>query len=345
MSKIKALVVDDSRTMRNLIAAVLRSDPLIEIVGQCEDPIEARKAIKELNPDVITLDIDMPNMNGLDFLAKIMTLRPMPVVMVSALTTKQAEATIKALEIGAFECLSKAELNLPQNATRLIETVKAAAASRARFTPGAFPSNLNSKPGEYLSDGRVVAIGSSTGGVEALITVLTQFPKNCPPTVITQHMPANFTKSFAERLNRLCQPNVKEAENGDIINDGHIYVAPGGESHLEVSGTTVKRIRLVNADPVSGHRPSVDVMFSSIAKAYGPKAVGVILTGMGRDGANGLLEMKSSGAHTIGQNEETSLVYGMPKTAFDIGAVMRQYPLQNIGSKIISLTNRNNGEK
>ena len=339
---IRAIVVDDSATMRGLIAAALRRDPGIEVVGQAASAMEARNAIKALNPDVITLDIEMPSMNGLEFLEKLMRLRPMPVVMVSSLTSRGANATLEALELGAFDCVDKTLLN-GQAFENLAITVRAAARARVR------PLDHRDAPacgvqssvaaGAYRADGKLVAIGSSTGGVEALLHVLMRFPANCPPTVITQHMPATFTRTFAERLNRSCAPRVAEASDGAPLNIGHIYLAPGGPAHLQVTGNGPWRCRLQASDPVSGHRPSVDMLFASVAKAAGRRAVGVILTGMGRDGAQGLLTMRNAGARTLGQSEPSCVVYGMPKVAFEMNAVEKQVSLDRIASEILDLTN------
>ncbi len=333
----RVLVVDDSPTMRGLITAVLNSDPEVSVVGQASDALEARAAIKELNPDVVTLDIEMPNMNGLEFLDKIMRLRPMPVIMVSTMTHQGANATLAALEIGAFDCVGKPSPGDVRPFMDLAEKVKAAARSslRRKASP---PAPAITPSAEYRVGRKVVAIGSSTGGVEALITVLQNFPKNCPPTVITQHMPSTFTKSFAERLNRLCAPVVEEATDGARLQIGKIYVAPGGDRHLEVINPSAPSCRLVEREPVNGHRPSVDVLFDSVATLAGRNAVGVILTGMGRDGASGLLTMRRAGARTIGQNEKTCVVYGMPRVAHEIGAVEQQLPLGAIGEEILKLT-------
>jgi len=337
---IRVLIVDDSATMRSLLTAVLRRDPAIEVVGHAADPLEARAKIKALNPDVVTLDIEMPNMNGLDFLDKIMRLRPMPVIMVSSLTGRDAAATLAALEIGAFDCIAKASFSDEGAFDALLATVKAAA--RARIRPPAASAARAPAPatagGAFAPDGRVVAIGASTGGVEALVTILSQFPANCPPTVITQHMPPVFTKSFAERLNRICRPQVSEAVDGAPLAPGQVYLAPGGVAHLEVAGSATLRCRLRAGDPVSGHRPSVDVLFASVARAAGARAVGAILTGMGRDGAEGLVKVRQAGAATLGQDEATSLVYGMPRAAFEAGAVERQLPLARIAGHILALT-------
>jgi two-component system chemotaxis response regulator CheB len=344
MAPARVLVVDDSATMRGMITAVLNSDPEVNVIGQCSDALEARAKIKELNPDVVTLDIEMPNMSGLEFLEKIMTLRPMPVIMVSSLTQRGAEATIAALEIGAFDCIGKPQPGDTRPFHELIEKVKAAAKSAARYQyvrkpvePPAPAANTNAKS-DYRVGRKVVAIGSSTGGVEALIEVLKNFPVNCPPTVITQHMPATFTKSFAERLNRLCAPQVQEATDGARLEIGRVYLAPGGDSHLTVANAHSPCCRLIDKPPVNGHRPSVDVLFDSVAELAGRNAVGVILTGMGRDGASGLLKLRHAGARTIGQNEKTCVVYGMPRVAYELGAVEAQLPLGGIGEEILKLT-------
>jgi two-component system chemotaxis response regulator CheB len=337
MSPVRVLIVDDSATMRSLIGAVLRRDPDIEVVGTAGDPIEARAAIKALEPDVLTLDIEMPNMNGLEFLEKIMRLRPMPVVMVSTLTQRGAEATLEALEIGAFDCVGKPgpEADALSAFGELGEKVKAAAKARVRplgQAAGRAPPGPRFKP-----NGRVVAIGSSTGGVEALLTVLSRYPANCPPTVVTQHMPAAFTESFAERLNRTCAAEVTEAADGAPLQPGKVYIAPGGGAHLEVAGQSTLRCVLREGDLVNGHRPSVDRLFASVAHAAGASAVGVILTGMGRDGAQGLKALRDEGARTLGQDEQSCVVYGMPKAAADIGAVERQVSLDRMADAILDL--------
>ena len=337
----RVLVVDDSPTMRGLITAILNSDPEVRVVGQAGDAIEARAAIKQLNPDVVTLDIEMPNMNGLEFLAKIMQLRPMPVIMVSTMTHRGADATLAALEIGAFDCVGKPSPGEGRPFGDLADKVKAAARSQHRrgvaASAGIDPASA-APVSDYRVGRKIVAIGSSTGGVEALIAVLQNFPRNCPPTVITQHMPPTFTKSFAERLNRLCAPVVEEAVDGARLEIGKIYLAPGGDRHLQVVNASAPSCRLIEREPVNGHRPSVDVLFDSVAELAGRNAVGVILTGMGRDGAAGLLKMRHAGARTIGQNEKTCVVYGMPRVAHELGAVEHQFPLGSIGEEILKLT-------
>ena len=339
--KVQVLVVDDSPTMRSMISSVLASDPAIEVVGTAGDAAQARTAIKQLNPDVITLDVEMPNMNGLDFLEKIMRLRPMPVIMVSTLTSKGAEASLAALELGAFDCIGKPTAGDPQPFAGLVEKVKQAGKSKAHIASAASatpPVNGTPVIEDYRPGINIVAIGASTGGVEALITLLSNYPENCPPTLITQHMPEAFTSSFAARLDRLCKPDVAEATDGAPILPGKVYVAPGGERHLEVVGGTSLRCRLREGETVNGHRPSVDVLFKSVAARCGKRAVGVILTGMGRDGAAGLLEMRKGGATTIGQNEASCVVYGMPRSAFEMGAVENQLPLRKIGGEVLKST-------
>jgi len=337
VSRIRVLVVDDSATMRGLITATLERDPKIEVCGCAGDPLEARQLIKQLNPDVVTLDIEMPNMNGLDFLEKIMRLRPMPVIMVSTLTQQGAKATLAALEIGALDCVGKPTVNsVSEGFSELAEKVKAAATAKVR-PRGDAPAPQQVLRRGYRNNGRIIAIGSSTGGVEALLNILSEFPADCPPTVVTQHMPASFTHSFAERLNRASAARVSEAIDGDLLTPGRIYIAPGGETHLEVVGASTPRCRLIEGDAVSGHRPSVDVLFRSVAACTGPRALGIILTGMGRDGAQGLLALREAGARTLGQDEASSVVYGMPKAAFELGAVERQLPLRKIASAALDI--------
>jgi len=334
MKPIRVLVIDDSPTMRALISSRLRRDPGLEVVGGAGDPLEAREMIKALNPDVLTLDVEMPRMNGIEFLEKLMRLRPMPVVMVSTLTQEGAEATLQALELGAFDCVGKpAASEMAHAFDDLADKVRAAANSRVRAAMPR-PSEPLRASAPFRSNGRIIAIGASTGGVEALITLLSAFPENCPPTVVTQHMPATFTKSFAARLDRLCAAHVTEAEDGDALAHGRVYIAPGGARHLEVGGATPS-CRLREADLINGHRPSVDALFNSVAATSGARAVGVILTGMGKDGARGLAAMRAAGARTFGQDEASCVVYGMPKAAFEIGAVERQAPLTELSKLVL----------
>jgi two-component system chemotaxis response regulator CheB len=278
----------------------------------------------------------MPNMNGLEFLEKLMRLRPTPVVMVSTLTLRGAEASLTALELGAVDCVGKPSTAGPGSFETLAAKVKAAAGARVRpLRAGPAPTQA-AEGSSYAPTACVVAVGSSTGGVEALMDIVGKLPETCPPTVITQHMPATFTRSFAERLNRASRAEVSEAVDGAPLAVGKVYLAPGGDAHLTVAGG---RCRVAPGDLVNGHRPSVDVLFASVARGCGAKALGVILTGMGRDGAQGLLAIRNAGGHTLGQNEATSVVYGMPKAAFELGAVERQLPLEKIGGEILNLTN------
>jgi two-component system chemotaxis response regulator CheB len=333
---VRVVIVDDSPTMRSLIAANLRRDPGIEVVGQAGNAREARQAIKTLDPDVITLDVEMPEMSGLELLEKIMRLRPMPVVMVSTLTQAGTDTTLRALELGAVDCVAKPEGGGHGADTfeTLAERVKGAATARVRPLGNA-PRVAVSHA--VVQDDRLVAIGSSTGGVEALIALLTEFPKDCPPTVITQHMPPSFTKSFAARLDRLCAPAVAEATDGALLKRGQVWLAPGGENHLMVIGDGELRCRLRASGLVNGHRPSVDVLFDSLVKAHvSRRTVGVILTGMGRDGAQGLLNLRQAGATTFGQDESTCVVYGMPKAAKEIGAVGLELPLHKLAGAVLA---------
>ncbi|HEY3797997.1 MAG TPA: chemotaxis response regulator protein-glutamate methylesterase [Caulobacteraceae bacterium] len=334
---IRAVVVDDSATMRSLIGATLRADPQIEVVGFAADPLQARVLIKELNPDVITLDVEMPNMNGLEFLERLMRLRPMPVVMVSTLTVRGAEATLAALERGAVDCVAKPGGVTDSSFERLADVVKAAAQARVRDRQ---PAPAAAECAAFAPTNDIVAIGASTGGVEALMMLVQALPANCAPTVITQHMPATFTHSFAERMNRACAAEVREATDGAPLAPGRVYLAPGGENHLRIAGKGPFHCRVSPGDLVNGHRPSVDVLFASVAQVAHGRSVGAILTGMGRDGAKGLAEMRQAGARTLGQNDATSVVYGMPKAAFELGAVERQLPIEQIGPAIVQLTNR-----
>ena len=332
---VRALVVDDSATMRAIVAHSLSQDSGIQVVGTADGPHAAREMIKALNPDVITLDIEMPGMNGLEFLDKIMRLRPMPVVMLSTLTGRGAEATIRALELGAFDCFEKPTQAFGDGlGERLAQLVKVAAKSRVR--PRAVTAPTAVSDGYVPRADALIAIGASTGGVETLIELLRGFPANCPPTVIVQHMPESYVPTFAARLDRLSAPTVGVARTGAPLEAGHVYVAPGGSHHLEITGGTLRRCRLVADDKMSGHRPSVDRLFLSVARWAGASAVGAILTGMGADGAIGLKTMKERGAMTIGQDEESCVVYGMPAAARQAGGVTVQLPLARIAARLMT---------
>lgn len=335
---VRVLVVDDSAVMRKIISRILSQDPEIEVVGQAGDAFEARTAIKALDPDVVTLDVQMPDMDGLEFLQKIMELRPMPVIMVSGMTSEGTDAAIRALELGAVDCVAKPSSHDPDTFGDLARKVKIAAQSKLQTTRKRVlksPAARIEPRMKLTPKDAVIAIGSSTGGVDALVQILTHFPENCPPTVITQHMPAGFTRNFAARLDKITAPKVSEAIDGLPLKQGHVYLAPGGTAHLEVIGSERFFCRLTQTESVNGHRPSVDVMFSSVAENVRSKAIGVILTGMGNDGAAGLLAMRMAAARTIGQDEETSVIYGMPRVAAELGAVEKQVPLDRIAMEIL----------
>jgi two-component system chemotaxis response regulator CheB len=331
--------------MRALIGATLSQDQEIRIVGEAAGAAEAREKMKALDPDVVTLDIEMPGMSGLDFLERIMRLRPTRIIIISSLTAQGAATTIRALELGAMECVAKPSSKDRQSLQGLGEKIKAIAAAplprgRSPRSPGP-SSHCAAVASGYESDSRVVAIGASMGGVEALLTVLSSFPENCPPTVICQHMREMFTQSFANRLDKICKPTVQEARDGCPLRPGLVYIAPGGGAHLEVANRNGLSCRLRHGPPVSGHRPSIDALFHSVAQTAKADAVGVILTGMGRDGAEGLLAMRDAGGETIGQDEATAVVYGMPRVAYERGAVGLQLPLSKIGERILTTTNAN----
>ena len=337
---IKVLVVDDSALIRDVLSRVLAQDGDSAVVGTAHDPLEARDKIKTLNPDVVTLDIEMPNMNGLAFLQKIMRLRPMPVVMVSTLTTKGASETMLALELGAVDFVAKPTADAAGGfetfGARLREKVRHAAHSevRARVDRVASP-DLPLKTAA-APEGALVAIGASTGGVEAIRQVLSSIPTDCPPIVIAQHMPKGFTARFATRLNELVPVRVVEAQDRMPLARGTAYIAPG-DFHLRVEKSSGQmKCRVTQDEVMSGHRPSVDVLFTSVAKVAGHMAVGAILTGMGRDGASGLKSMRDAGAFTIGQSQGSALIYGMPKVAFEIGAVVEEAPIERIAGRLVA---------
>lgn len=336
---VRVLIVDDSALIRQLLTDLLSADPQIEVVGTADDPFVARDKIKALNPDVITLDVEMPHMDGITFLRKIMALRPMPVIMISTLTQAGADITLEALEIGAVDFVAKPATDaanaLQALAGELQAKVKAAARTRIATRAAMAPAPVRKAVRSVRANGKIIAIGASTGGVEALKAVLMSLPPDCPPIVITQHMPPRFTAAFAQRLNRECPMTVSEAADGDVIEQGHVYIAPGSHHLQLVKAAAGYRCALDDGPAVTGHRPSVDVLFRSVARNVGKSAVGVILTGMGKDGADGLLELRKAGGLTIGQDEASSLIYGMPHVAFERGAVMRQCSLNHVGDAIL----------
>ncbi|MBN9305822.1 MAG: chemotaxis response regulator protein-glutamate methylesterase [Devosia sp. 67-54] len=340
---IRVLIVDDSALIREVLSRTLGRDGDISVVGTAEDPIDARAKIKALNPDVVTLDIEMPNMNGLAFLDKLMRLHPLPVVMVSTLTTKGASETLLALELGAVDFVAKPSTDLAGGleafGANLREKVRAAATSdvRAQAMKPAASTKLRTAAAPA---GALIAIGASTGGVEAIRVVLGDMPADCPPIVIAQHMPAGFTTRFAARLDELSDVRVVEAEDRMPLEPGRAYVARG-DWHLRVERSSGQlKCRLGQDELTSGHRPSVDVLFESVAHTVGALAVGAILTGMGRDGARGLKLMREAGAYTVGQSQASALVYGMPRVAFEEGAVAEQAPIDMIAGRLAAALNR-----
>jgi len=333
----RVVIVDDSATMRHLLADMLSRDPELEVVGTARDPYEARTIIKQTNPDVLTLDVEMPRMDGLAFLEKIMTLRPMPVIMVSTLTREGAEVTIRALEMGAVDIVTKPSgANWEGLGQELIAKVKMAARARIRSAPRR-PSAPSPTVVRRVGGPRMIAIGASTGGVERIREILAVMPADAPPIVITQHMGATYLESFANRLNSLSAMSVALAENGTQLRTGHVQVAPG-DKHLAIvrDGASGYACRLESSAPVTGHRPSVDVLFQSVAEVAGRHAVGAILSGMGKDGARGLLAMREAGAHTIGERESSCVVYGMPRAAKEIGAVAIELGLAEIPAALLT---------
>jgi two-component system chemotaxis response regulator CheB len=343
---IRVLIVDDSALMRKLLTAILSSDPEIDVVGAARDPYDAREKIKALSPDVLTLDVEMPRMDGITFLGQLMRLRPMPVVMVSSLTERSADVTLAALELGAFDYVPKPKIDVEAGleAMRqvLIDTVKAA--SRARGSIGlrapraAAPAAKASAPvGMLRTTDRLIAIGASTGGTEAIAEVLASVPPDAPGIVIAQHIPEVFSARFAARLDANTSLSVSEARDGDQILIGHAYVAPGSH-HLRVERSGARyHCRVTSDELVNRHRPSVDVLFRSVADQVGANAVGVLLTGMGADGAEGLLEMFRTGSPTIAQDQETCVVFGMPKEAIKRGAATHVLPLPAVAAKMLAL--------
>ncbi len=345
---IRVLVVDDSALIRGVMTEILSEDPEIEVVGAAPDPYAARDKIKALTPDVLTLDVEMPKMDGLTFLQKLMAARPMPVVMVSSLTDKGAATTMQALEAGAVDFVTKPTVDiqhgLAELAHQITSKVKAAAqATVKRRTPPADCTDriktLAAQSAMIKTTDTIIAIGSSTGGTEALREMLEVLPPNTPPILMTQHMPERFTKTFADRLNELCQIGVKEAEEGDSVLPGQALLAPGNY-HMELRRSGARYYVTLNQEPpVNRHRPAVDPMFQSVAKFAGANSVGVILTGMGNDGAVGMLEMKKAGAFNLAQDEASCVVFGMPKEAIKAGGVDKILPLTDIPSAILAHLN------
>jgi two-component system, chemotaxis family, protein-glutamate methylesterase/glutaminase len=344
---IKVLIVDDSALIRKLLTEIIGCQSDMQVVGCAPDPYVARDLIKQLNPDVLTLDVEMPKMDGLEFLERLMRLRPMPVIMISSLTENGSEITFRALELGAIDFVTKPKLGiadgLQEYTDEITEKIRAAAQARIhrrpaapvepRYDAGAVLPLLKS---HFTTTEKVICIGASTGGTEALREVLQRMPADAPGIVVTQHMPPGFTRSFADRLNRLCAMQVKEAEGGERVLPGHVFIAPG-DAHLLLKRSGANYMtELSDAPPVNRHRPAVDVLFRSAANSAGANALAVILTGMGKDGAQGMLEMQRGGSYTIAQDEASCAVYGMPREAVELGAVDTVLPLSQIAGHLLA---------
>lgn len=341
MPECRVLIVDDSALMRELLTEILSSDSDIEVIGSAADPFIARDLIKLHQPNVLTLDVEMPRMDGLTFLEKLMRAYPLPVVMISSLTEKGCETTLRALSLGAIDYIPKPKLSVASGTLELsreiVAKVKAAAGARIiqrTAVHGAAVPTIQSNFSQLKGSQKIIAVGASTGGTEALKEFLEPLPADFPAIAIVQHMPEKFTAQFARRLDSLCKISVKEAADGDRLLVGHALVAPGNH-HMELVRTgTEYSVRVTQAEPVNRHRPSVDVLFNSCATHAGPNAIGVILTGMGADGARGLLAMRKAGAFTIAQDESTSVVFGMPKEAIACGGAQEVYPLPKISQAV-----------
>ena len=350
MNRIKVLIIDDSALVRSVLTEIVNREPDLQAIGSAPDPLVAREMIRALNPDVLTLDIEMPKMDGLDFLERLMRLRPTPVVMVSTLTERGAEATLKALELGAIDFVAKPRLGIAAGIQELAVDIceKIRVASRVRMVRhpigaralAAAGADAAAKvvPSTYsrLSTEKLIAIGSSTGGTEAIREVVSRLDADSPAVLITQHMPPGFTRSFASRLNGLCKMTVSEAQDGERVLPGHVYIAPG-DQHMKLAKSGANYvIALDSGAPVNRHRPSVDVLFASVAAVAGRNAMGVMLTGMGKDGAVSMLEMKSAGCFNIAQDEASCVVFGMPREAIAAGAVDEVLPVTRIADRLKS---------
>jgi two-component system chemotaxis response regulator CheB len=350
LKKISVVVVDDSALVRNLLKEIINRQSDMECIGVANDPLIAREMIRDLNPDVITLDVEMPRMDGLDFLGRLMRLRPMPVVMISTLTERGAEVTMRALELGAVDFVAKPRIGLADGikdlSTQIVEKIRIAASAHIRraSTPAAADISgasaphvpaVPTKPLGRLSTEKLICIGSSTGGTEAVKEILVNMPADSPGIVITQHMPPGFTTSFAARLNGLCKITVKEATDGERILPGHAYIAPGGKQ-FRVNRSGANYVAVVDeGEPVNRHRPSVEVLFRSCAQVVGPNAFGIMLTGMGNDGAKAMREMKDAGSYNYVQDEASCVVFGMPREAIAHGAADEVLPLTSIAAALL----------
>ncbi|NKI94806.1 chemotaxis response regulator protein-glutamate methylesterase [Rhizobacter sp. SG703] len=349
MAKTRVVVVDDSALVRSLLTEIINRQPDMECIGAASDPLVAREMIRNLNPDVITLDVEMPRMDGIDFLSKLMRLRPMPVVMVSTLTERGADVTLRALELGAIDFVAKPKIGVADGLKLLAEDItdKVRVASKAHIrklhVPASAPADGATpvRPAApvaslgRLSTEKIVFIGASTGGTEATKEVLINLPPDCPAVMITQHMPPGFTRSYAARLDGLCRIRVKEAQDGERVLPGHAYIAPGG-LHLSVERSGANYIaRVQDGEPVNRHKPSVEVLFKSAARVVGPNALGIMLTGMGADGAKAMRELRDAGSYNMVQDEASCVVFGMPREAINAGAAHEVLPLTQIAPHLI----------
>ena len=358
MRKITVVVVDDSALVRSLLTEIINQQPDMTCIGTANDPLAAREMIREKNPDVITLDVEMPKMDGLEFLSRLMRLRPMPVVMVSTLTEQGADTTLRALEMGAVDFVAKPRIGvsagLRELGAEIVEKIRIASRARVTRLVAASPAppkptdagsalRPSASPMARLSTEKVICIGASTGGTEAIKDILVQFPADAPAIVITQHMPAGFTTSFAARLDSLCKINVSEARNGQRILPGHAYIAPGGKQFsIERSGANYVAV-VDDSEPVNRHKPSVEVLFQSCARVLGPNAIGIMLTGMGGDGAVAMKEMRDAGAYNYAQDEASCVVFGMPKMAIQHDAVQEVLPLKQIAAAVMERLSQTGG--
>ena len=358
--KIRVIVVDDSALVRSLLAEIINRQHDMECIGSANDPLIAREMIRDLNPDVITLDVEMPRMDGIDFLGRLMRLRPMPVVMISTLTERGAEVTMRALELGAIDFVAKPRVGvangLQELASQIVDKIRVAAVAQVHRLPvvphgvaaaASAGASAGTKPAAprapaapsllgRISTEKIIAIGASTGGTEAIREVLTHLPADCPAIVITQHMPPGFTTSFAARLNSLCQMTVKEATHGERLLPGHAYIAPGGK-HFSITRSGANYVAVVDdAPPVNRHKPSVEVLFKSVAASAGRNAYGIMLTGMGADGATAMREMRDAGSYNLVQDESTCIVFGMPREAIAHGAADEVLPLPQIAHALLT---------
>ena len=342
--KIRVVVVDDSALVRELLSKIINAAPDMEVVALAPDPLAARERIRETNPDVVTLDVEMPRMDGLEFLRRLMSLRPTPVLMISSLTAAGSDIALRALELGAVDCIEKPQLDisrgLQEYAELICDKIRTAAAARVQL-PTRFIQPVSQLPVQapdvpILRKNAVVVVGASTGGTEALREFLSALPGNTPPVLVVQHMPENFTLSFANRLDQCCAMHVCEAGDGQPLTAGNVYIAPG-HSHLSIISRGGQLFtRLDQGEPVNRHRPAVDVLFDSAASLLGKRAVGVILTGMGKDGAAGMLRMREAGSYNLGQDQASSVVYGMPRAAYEIGALHEVVPLSHMAERVLA---------